>query len=94
MKKHIQHTIKPKYSIGNNDLSDFIPLLFAVVLAYFLPIPFGFKAMIIYIGWEMTGIVSGLKKYFPRSFSSYVKYKFNLSKPKTLPTHETKEFAG
>jgi len=94
MKKQIQHTIKPKYSIGNNDLSDFIPLLFAVVLAYFLPIPFGFKALIIYIGWEAAGLLSGLKKYFPRSFLSYVKYRFNLSTPSNLPTQKIKEFAG
>lgn len=94
MKKKIQQTIRPKYSIGNYDLSDFIPLFIAVVVAYFTSLPFGFKALIIYIGWEMTALVSAIKKYFPRSFSSYIKYKFNLSQPQSFPPYKIKEFGG
>jgi len=94
MKKQIQQTIKPKYSIGNNDLSDFIPLFIAVLVAYFVPLPFGFRALIIYVGWEMTALMAGIKKYFPRSFASYLKYKFGLSKADTVPPKDIKEFAG
>lgn len=94
MKKRIQQTIRPKYSIGNYDLSDFTPLFIAVLVAYFTPLPFGFKALIIYIGWEMTALVSGVKKYFPRSFLSYLKYKFNLSRPQFFPPYKIKEFGG
>jgi len=94
MKKRIQQTIKPKYSIGNNDLSDFTPLFVTVVVAYFLPLPFGFKVLIVYIGWEMTALVAGIKKFFPRSFASYLKYKFKMSRSRTVPPYEIKEFSG
>ena len=94
MKRKIQQTIRPKYSIGNYDLSDFIPLMVALVVAYFLPLPFGVRALIVYIGWEITALVSGIKKYFPRSFASYLKYKFNLTKSQNFPPYQTKEFGG
>lgn len=94
MKKKIQHTIKPSYSVGNNELSDFFPLLISIVIAYFVNIPLGFKALIIYIGWEMTSMIAGIRKYFPRSFSSYLKYRFGLSRPKTVPPRNIKEFSG
>jgi len=94
MKKQIQQTIKPKYSVGNHEITDFLPVVIAVVLAFSFPLPFGFKALIIYVGWELVGAMVTLKKHFSRSFISHAKYKLGLLKSNDVPKHNIKEFAG